>query len=1127
MCGYVLYVPKIAPKMMLVLTGPPGSGKTERLLEEYARVLSSAEPGAVLWLAPTWRAAADVRRRLVSRLSGCFSPGITTFTRFARWIVDSMPQMIRPIDALMKRELVRRIIRRMQQQGQIEYFLPIVDKPGLLSLICDFIAELKRYEIWPADLAKACRLAGQTAKDRELHAIYAAYQATLLEHNLYDEEGLLWSARDWLGRVAAQLAGETAAGQPAAAANPVWQTLKRLKLVVADGFADFTRTQHEILEILARCAQQVYVSLILESEAGRSELFAKPLKTLAELRRRHKDVVVEQLQRPMPARWPALDHVERWLFGNPRTVPARPDAEGIEILAAARPMGELEQIGARIKLLLAQGGVCADQIAVVFRTLDGVHVLVREVFGKLGIPFAVDYWPALGSCPALRALVALLRLELDDWSWQRLLAVLANSYFQPGWMPWHPPEAAAVDSALRQLGVLKGKRRWLEALSASAAATGAGQQVEPSLHGVRLAAQVLTGLAEALEELPRKATLSGWANAWEKLARRTGLLATAVKPLPDDAIPLVTDGEGWQQLCQVLRDSDRWGQLLGEAPPELELGQAVEVLEDILSNQAASGVGEEAGRVRVLTAKSVRSLRIPYLFVAGLAEKAFPLKQSESRLYGDADRDRLIEHGLPLVGRVEHTCEEMLLFYEVVTRATRYLCLSYPALDEQGEPLSPSPYLKDLERLFAPKRIRRVELTDLRPVGDAQNPPLSAEQFRLKAVQQALQNEPKLLRRLVAAARADEKIGKACGVVWNILEGLRIIDMRQQDGFTAAEGLLHSEPALAWLSSRFHLRKTYSVSELEEYAYCPFRYFATEVLGVEPLEELEAVTDVVQRGLIAHELLAALHKALNQKMGCPSSPAELEPDRYLELLQEVFAQAFPPKPTEALKAALWEIDRCVVRRWLEDYYQQCVEYDKQQQQHCGEPLRPAWFEVSFGRGECHQELPSHEPFTVQDGQVGIRVSGRIDRIDLGIAAGRVVFNVIDYKTGSASKPSLEDVQSGVSLQLPVYVMAANDLLNSRHNAYPFFAGYWILKDKGFKVGNALQLYDAFDGKLQVTKEWSLMREEVGKTVVRLVNGMRRGLFYVYSQDDACTQACWLKTVCRIGQIRSLEKQPPL
>ena len=88
------------PPLVKVLTGPAGCGKTDRLLERYRAVLSTAPPGSTLWLAPTSRAAAEIRSRLLGgKLDGCFAPGISTFARFAETVLHAAsqsPTTVRP-----------------------------------------------------------------------------------------------------------------------------------------------------------------------------------------------------------------------------------------------------------------------------------------------------------------------------------------------------------------------------------------------------------------------------------------------------------------------------------------------------------------------------------------------------------------------------------------------------------------------------------------------------------------------------------------------------------------------------------------------------------------------------------------------------------------------------------------------------------------------------------------------------------------------------------------------------------------------------------------------------------------------------------------------------------------------
>ncbi len=60
------------------------------------------------------------------------------------------------------------------------------------------------------------------------------------------------------------------------------------------------------------------IALPLEQEPRRADLFAKPLQTLAEFRRRHGNLVVEEIARPALNGWPAMAQLEPALFVSPR-----------------------------------------------------------------------------------------------------------------------------------------------------------------------------------------------------------------------------------------------------------------------------------------------------------------------------------------------------------------------------------------------------------------------------------------------------------------------------------------------------------------------------------------------------------------------------------------------------------------------------------------------------------------------------------------------------------------------------------------------------------------------------------------------------------------------------------------
>ncbi len=1121
-----------------VLAAPPGSGKTDRLLGCYRSVLAANRPGAAIWLAPTWRAAAELRCRLLGgACDGCFSPGVMTFDRFAEAVLQVAPAAVRPISPLMKRQLIRQLIRQQRSQGRLKHFSPIAETSGLVDLVCELIGELKRLEIWPEHFHQACRARGITEKDVELLEIYDQYQRCLRQHQLYDAEGRFWAARDRLHQ-----------GQR--------RPFEAVRLVVADGFTDFTRTQHEILEILAGWVEELLITLPLEAEPRRRELFAKPLKTLAELRRRHPHLVLEELPRPQPPPWPAMAHLEKTLFADPRQARPAQDTAGLEILAAAQQLGEIELIGSRIKRLLTEGDgqlgkrpVRPEEIAVVFRSPQDAGFLVGEVFGALGIPFALELGHPLDRSPAVAALVALLRLDLEEWPFAQLLAVLCSNYFQPDWPEWQEGKTAvAAEQTIRRLQIPRGRERLLEQLRSIASVSGKPRpSVAPAGRDRRsrldeespLSLALLRRLAAAFDELPQQAGPAGWAVAWRRLARRTGLLRAiglcgdqapadqekgqtlTVKDtcgtLPHGSagafLSHLPDQLAWDQLQKVLVAGDTFARWLGQQPVQWDRGQALEALLDTLASERVGQGEDESGRVRILSAVSARALRIPYLFLAGLSEKAFPPQQRVDRLYSEAEYQRLIDEGLPLVARTERNREELLLFYETMTRARRRLYLSYPALDASAQPLSASPYLNEVEQACG-GRIQRTESADLSPV-PATDEPLSAAEFRVKALATAVEGDVSLLAGLVRHQPA---------VAENVLAGVQLALLRQDRcGFGPAEGMLLGDAARQELSARFPPQQTFSATELERYASCPFRFLLERVLKLDPVEELALAVDYLERGRLAHDLLARFHRRVNEFLGHAASPAELDQADYDRLLSETRGQLPGGEAGNPVQDALREVDRRLVDQWAADYRGQHESYDELWKD-CQSPLVPEFFEVSFGRKTGGDDpLSTDQPLEFSVPDETIRISGRIDRVDTGRVAGKTVFNVLDYKTGAAVKFNHETIARGTTLQLPLYALAVAELLLGDRDSVPWRAGYWYLKDKGFRPRQALKMYKPGKSGLVPDAKWEDLRRGLRDTVANLVRRIRTGQFPVCSTDQQCTGRCPYGTICRINQVRSLEK----
>ncbi len=287
-----------------VLAGPAGSGKTARMLQRYRTFLAESagrmEIGRALWLTPTQHSASHLRENLLTdQLAGCFNPQIFTFAGFAERILRDCPERIEPLSVLQQRVLVRRIVENLLGENRLQHFGPVAGTAGFIDQMLGLISELKRGEIWPEHFEEA--LHNDRPRDRELAAVYRDYQNHLHQRNLYDGEGRFWSARDQLTR-----------GH--------WGAFAEISLVIVDGFTDFTRTQYEILQLLAERADHMLLTLPLEQPLKRTDLFAKSVEALAQLESRvtvqieHQTATADQLADHPPA----FGWIAEKLFDNPR-----------------------------------------------------------------------------------------------------------------------------------------------------------------------------------------------------------------------------------------------------------------------------------------------------------------------------------------------------------------------------------------------------------------------------------------------------------------------------------------------------------------------------------------------------------------------------------------------------------------------------------------------------------------------------------------------------------------------------------------------------------------------------------------------------------------------------------------
>ena len=435
------------------------------------------------------------------------------------------------------------------------------------------------------------------------------------------------------------------------------------------------------------------------------------------------------------------------------------------------------------------------------------------------------------------------------------------------------------------------------------------------------------------------------------------------------------------------------------------------------------------------------------------------------------------------------------------------MTLSFPAVNSKGQPVFASPYLVAMRSLFAESALAVSHEGQLDPVPSFDRA-LTESDLRLLAISESRAGNPGLFARL-----CDRTGWLQTGR--NVLAAIDVnIQRFHERGFTCYEGRLSSEPNLAALQQRFGARHQFSATELEAYATCPYQFWVEKVLNVDDLVTPEEGTDYAARGSLVHDVLAQLLlEGLDQ-------PAEQLAARFYLLIEQHLAKRF--HETE-LQRALTRIELRLLKEWGNAFGRQQVEYAGQLKEAWGGGVSSLAPEIPFGSlpGAAATGDLMAAPLAFGSGDGAVQVRGRIDRVDTGFNAGRRVFNVIDYKTGSPPRAKQPDLETGRSIQLALYALAVRRLELAGLEADPYQMGYWSLKATGFKKG-----YQRDSKKLEPmdTGLVDSLEQVLDDVIPQLAQGIRDGKFLVENSDEKCTGYCAYHTTCRVNQIRPLAQK---
>ncbi len=840
----------------------------------------------------------------------------------------------------------------------------------------------------------------QRAKLHDLQLIYAAYLAYLGDTRL-DPSQYLQTARAHLARCA-WLHG-----------SALW----------VDGFASLTRQELLTLVALAGLCPLVEATVLTDprladgsvlsaATLASGRLFAKTTRAYEDL---HRLVVQAGIEvedplflrpraAPRFARCPALACLETRLFQVPEDAGDADAGPGVELVELPSRRLEVEYAVSRL-CAWVQGprGYRYRDLALIVRDLEPYHDLLAAALDRRHIPYFIDRRRPTAHHPLIELLRSVVALAADD-----MLLPAVRLALKTGLLPLTDEQADELENYLLAYGI-HGRAAWRGPEWSFVPHHRFGDRLrEPGPQELAQRQRVNTARRQLLD------CLEGWFAVATRDEAPTGtvwhaaLLALLERLGVPDALhawAATAEADGnldeAEQHRQVWRDTLAFLDDLAFAFADTAL--AVDELAGVLeSGLATFTLGLAPPMLDEVLVGSIERSRHPDIraaVVLGFTDGLFPPLPVEDAVLNDEDRDRLLEAGVAVRPPArQRVLDEALLAYIALTRASEALVVTYPTADNSGKALRPSPYVAALTAGCPGLTVCRVEdPVQSRALWDIWVP---ADVTRRLACE-FRQRPP--CRHDQAAARARFNA---------MYEAERLADAGSDTLRDVFAGFRSVEPATLTPAALFRLglaSPRFSVSQLETYAACPFKYFAQYLLGLK--ERAEAALAALDVGRVHHAILEDFVASLGERRARFTELADDELKQVLSASWERVAARLTQEDTlsNARDAYVLRRSRSSLARVL-----------RAQQAVLGAGrARPHAVEVPFGF-DGDAGLPALELTTPKGRRIQLR--GYLDRVDLAEFTDELLGVVVDYKHTREKRLELSQVYHGLSLQLLTYAL---------------------------------------------------------------------------------------------------------
>lgn len=970
-----------------LIYGDLSKNKSAFYIEQIKEIKKNNEESPVVIVVPD-QFSYTAERMVIKEFGGAGLNGIEvlTFSRMvSRFLKHSNEKYLSPAGKMI---LLQKAIIDACKENNV--YVGCVDKSGLLTHTEGIISEFKRYMITPEVLKNTYQKLSDgilKQKLKSLAEIYEKYEE-LNDERFYDsEEDFSYLAKEI---------------QDCRIFSDAY--------VFFDEFADFLPRHYLVIESIMKNCEELYITLPYER---------KNLNVMTKIPENTNNRILSlAAKNKMEINYFDVSEDKGFLsseidfyfknftsFYDRKFLPYKSNTKDIKLFYARDPYSEVENAARCINKLVEKEGMrYSDILLVCGNTEDYAHI-IEAVFNDNKIPYFADRKMVITEHPIVITITALFDIINENWSYESVFRFLKSGFIYVS-EDDKISRISSDDVDFLECYVLKkgirGKKKWLSDEDWEYKTLGIADDekkfkitendVENTIRINEIRRKITAPIKAFIDATSKKASVKDLSVALFEFLKNIYLyegLQIEIKDfVNNERLNEAEQFTGvWNYLVEVINQL-----VITLEEQKVSREEFSKLILAGLSACEISIIPSSLDSVTVSGADSARQKDVGALFVLGAIRGCVPVELSNEGIFTNREREEMSEILESLGYEISKGTnvandENLYKFYRVLFTAKKKITFSYPLNSFEGEAQIPSQIIADTVKIF-PNLKKEDDIIYKKQQDELVYSPKEAFEYLLK-------NRNK-----------KDDIGYLYDWFSEKTEWQKQLKMlREADFYKKFPASISKESA----QMIYENNQVYSVSRLNEFAKCPFGYFAKYGLMARP-EEIWQIQKF-DLGTIMH--MAVYRYCDEVEKGCIT----------FEDARKCWSSLSEKASSEIVDTIMRQLSSEVIQKIERDEAK--VKYLLQRMT---KSLKRACevVRLSLSKGEyVIAEKEKRFNIKLDCGDVVIPVCGTVDRIDV-MKAEDTKIRVIDYKSG-AKEFSVVSLCNMTDIQLVLYAMAAMQL----------------------------------------------------------------------------------------------------